>query len=63
MPKGDGFWYDEAKLPRWAQERIAHLRDKAARGETLAKAILAQHAADCECNLCVLARELQVKQL
>jgi hypothetical protein len=36
MPKGDGYWYDETKLPRWAQEKIADLRNKLASAEVLA---------------------------
>jgi hypothetical protein len=35
MPKGDGLWYDESKLPRWAQDRAAALERKAALAEEL----------------------------
>ena len=39
MPKGDGLWYDESKLPKWAQDRIAALERKAALVEELVAAL------------------------
>jgi len=39
MARGDGFWYDESKLPRWAQAKIAALERKTALMEGLLTAL------------------------